>query len=433
MPKRMIFHAPYPIPENPTAASRLRPKMMRAAFEELGYQVFDLSGNVKQRRQKYRSLQRLLKKGVEFEFLYCENSTAPNLFADGIRNGLAPFLDYSIHRLARKHQIPVGVFYRDVYWKYRAQEDGHYDVRKALLKLSSFSHLAFTAAADTCQRFDLIGYRHNRIHFFLPSEKMGEILRLKPSQYSALPPGYGLNPNPEFLSSVNTDKQEANPQKQSVDGTQTVNSVHPDNKTESNSHNQLTKTPQSANQNQPASSSGNLRIFYVGALGDHYRIEKAWSAVQEVGARLRICTGAEHWEQNSSKYRALGQNQIEIVHGASHQLEPHYQWCNLTLLLVEPSAYRSFASPVKLFEYLGHGKPVLVSAGTNAARIVEKFQAGWILDYDQQAISRLLTHLQTHPEEIQEKTLAAQAAAAQITWISRAKQVAQTLSPTSFQ
>lgn len=113
----MVFHAPYPLDPDPAAASRLRPLRMRRAFEEIGYEVMDISGAVAQRRAGLRRLKELLASGRRPDFLYCENSTQPNALATSLRTGVAPLLDYSIMRLARRRGVPVGVFYRDAYWR----------------------------------------------------------------------------------------------------------------------------------------------------------------------------------------------------------------------------------------------------------------------------------------------------------------------------
>ena len=118
----MIFHAPYPMELNPTSASRLRPLRMREAFKQIGYDVVDLSGSTPQRKASMKHLKELLRSGKKPDFLYSENSTQPNVFSTTIRDGFAPTLDTRIMRMANNSKIPVGMFYRDIYWKFSSEK-----------------------------------------------------------------------------------------------------------------------------------------------------------------------------------------------------------------------------------------------------------------------------------------------------------------------
>ena len=61
---------------------------------------------------------------------------------------------------------------------------------------------------------------------------------------------------------------------------------------------------------------------------------------------------------------------VQVVHRSGAELEQLYDNADACVLFVQPDPYREFAAPVKLFEYLGHGKPVIASAGTLAAQVV---------------------------------------------------------------
>lgn len=185
--KRMIFHAPYEIPETANSASRLRPRIMRETFARLGYEVFDLSGDVSRRRILKKQLRRSLKRGVKYDFLYFENSTQPNLFADSLKKGIAPFLDHSIHRMCKSYGIPVGVFYRDMYWRFR--KDLHNSIT------------FWNRVTDLVQRLDWFIYRRNRVQIFLPSKAMGAYLDLK-----GFKPVQELPPGAEIIDSPVVDK-----------------------------------------------------------------------------------------------------------------------------------------------------------------------------------------------------------------------------------
>lgn len=362
MSKAMIFHAPYPMETNPTSASRLRPLRMREAFKTLGYDVIDVSGTTPQRRQALKSLRKTLRSGLRPDFLYSENSTQPNLFATSIKDGFAPTLDYQIMRQAHRHNIPIGVFYRDIYWRFP-----QFAAKDLIGRISPLLH-----------RLDMCGYQRNNAHLFLPSLKMAEVMGLDASDsFSALPPAGdddNVLPLPEPL--------------------------HP------------------------------LRLFYVGGIGGHYRLDKLIQAIAgNRNINLELVTRKSQWQTAIQADSNLKSENIHPHHLDSWQLAPLYAQSHIAVLLVEPTTYWDFAAPVKLFEYISRGRSILVSAGTEAARIVSKYDTGWVVDYEDEAIANILRHLQEHPEEIAEKAAKAAAAAKENTWTTRAHQVAQTLCP----
>lgn len=356
----MIFHAPYPLDPNPMAASRLRPLRMRRAFEEIGYEVVDISGTVAQRRARRRRLKALLSSGERPEFLYCENSTQPNALATSVRTGFAPVLDYSIMRLAHEHAVPIGVFYRDAYW------------RVSGLRAKGL----YGRVSDLLQRADLLGYRRNGAHFFLPSTAMSPLLGLTGSDsFSALPPG--------------ADAGRVLP--------------------------------------LPPREEG-LRLVYVGGIGRHYDVSALAAALARVnGVTLDLVVQRAQWHEALRRDPRLSQKAIRVLHRTANELEPVYARAGVGVLAVKPSRYWDIAVPVKLYEYLSHGRPIIATRGTEAGRIVEADGTGWVVDYDDDALVSLLEDLRDHPEEVESRARAARSMTAGNTWADRARTAADVL------
>ena len=146
------------------------------------------------------------------------------------------------------------------------------------------------------------------------------------------------------------------------------------------------------------------------------------------GTSLTICTRPDQWEAAGDQYADLVEaagDRIEVVHRSGEELTALYERADLCVLFVEPDPYREFASPVKLYEYLGRGKPVIASQGTLAAEVVGAAGAGWTLPYDATVLSGLLRRLLQHPQEVAEAAGRARQARQEHTWLSRARTVAQ--------
>lgn len=355
--KTVVFHAPYPLEENYASGSRLRPTQMRQAFQNLGYEVYEITGNPAQRAAAFRQLKKEIKAGKKIEFVYGENSTQPNLLASSIKKGLAPFLEARIFSYFHRQQIPVGIFYRDIYWKFPEGLAGIPLWQRSLCKL--------------LYRFDLWAMSRARVHLFLPSGEMAAYVPYPTSLCSPLPPGAMV--------------------KESL-------------------------TP------------AGLHIFYVGGLGAHYGITKALQAVgKTANVELTMCVRKEQWEAYRAELSPYMNERIQIVHGSAKELAPYYDAASLGLLFMEPNEYRRFAVPIKLYEYLGYGKPIIASEGTLAGEVVREKGIGFTIPYKQENLVALLEDLAANPQKLADVTERVQKVREGETWEARAKSAAAVL------
>lgn len=169
----MIFHTPMTLDQRGASASKIRPVRMLEAFKEDGYEVFEISGPAKTRRQQIKRLKRRMRNGLRPEFLYSELSSMPMAMTEPLRKGIHPFLDFSFFRFCRAHGVPVGAFYRDIYWRFNSSE----------------SKTAYHRLADPFFRLDEFLFPHCLNVLFLPSLRMGEYIRFPRNAMVALPPG----------------------------------------------------------------------------------------------------------------------------------------------------------------------------------------------------------------------------------------------------
>lgn len=103
--KRIIFYLPYSFGDL-NSGSRVRPYKMYNAFLKLGYTVDLIAGTPKERIAKYKEV---LSARKNYSFCYAEASTYP----------LNPPYDYRILLGIRRMGVPIGIYYRDAYWKFK--------------------------------------------------------------------------------------------------------------------------------------------------------------------------------------------------------------------------------------------------------------------------------------------------------------------------
>ena len=157
------------------SGSQIRPVKMLEAFKSLGCEVDVVMGTGKDRRQQIKQIKQKIKEGKRYDFVYSESSTYPTMFAYGVKDAfMYPLLDFSFFSFCKKNSIPIGLFYRDIYWKFPKMINKPF-IKKLFLNIM--------------HRFDLLVYQKYIDVLYLPSKKMGEYLNFNFEPIKLLPPG----------------------------------------------------------------------------------------------------------------------------------------------------------------------------------------------------------------------------------------------------
>lgn len=115
---RLIFHIPLKIDRNDPSASQIRPQKLMKAFTELGWEMDVVEGCARERKRQISIIKDKIRKGVHYDFCYSESSTMPTLLTEPHHLPTHPCLDFGFLAFCRRNGIPVGLFYRDIYWQY---------------------------------------------------------------------------------------------------------------------------------------------------------------------------------------------------------------------------------------------------------------------------------------------------------------------------
>ena len=68
--KKCIFYLPYKLDKNAASARMLRPRKMIQAFQDIGYDVFVISGVSCERRKLIRTVKHTIRNGEKYDFMY---------------------------------------------------------------------------------------------------------------------------------------------------------------------------------------------------------------------------------------------------------------------------------------------------------------------------------------------------------------------------
>lgn len=362
--KNMVFHTPYPLDPHASSASGIRPVQMRNAFASLGYTVWEVTGHTQARKKAIERVTRAMSDGIHFDFCYSESSTMPLTMTEPNHVPLNPFFDFAFLRRLRRSGVKVGHFLRDIYWLFPAYRTAVPFPKRSVAQLA--------------YRWDVRNYQTSVDRLYVPSLGMASYLDINADLIEALPPGHS------WMTPV-------------------------------------------------LGPSTGAHLFYVGSISSHYKLHTLVEAVSRSSAAgadvsLTICTPPAQWDLMRPEYARLLSPAVRIVHGHGDAIKSHYEETNIGALLMEPDEYRDFAAPVKLFDYLGSGKPILATAGTFAGDLVAREGIGWSLPYETDAVASWLTRIAHAPALLAERRREVEVARQLHTWEARAAHVANDLS-----
>lgn len=368
----MIFYYPAPLANDPQSGSQVRPIKMLEAFRSLGYDVYQITGTLEERVEKIAQLIKNLSRepNLQYQFFYGESTTAPPIVRDKTLHIGRALYELWIFRQLRDQRIPLGLFYRDIHWKFD-QYKNNVQWYKRLVSYPLFY-------------YELYWYACHLNYLFLPSIEMRKAIPFfkDVSRIAPLPPGCSEPTNPNY--SCGTPP---------LDGT-----------------------------------TARLRLLYVGGIVPPlYDIRPVLRVVRTNSAlRLTISCRKQEWISWRDVYGQFLSSTIHVIHAKEPELQSLYCQNDISLLFYPPHEYRSLTIPLKLMESLSFGVPVIVSGHTEAARFVQTERVGWVV-YSLEEFEHLLTHLANNPVEIKKMRDRVLFVRSQHTWRQRAKQVADLL------
>lgn len=360
--KKCIFHIPNFVDQNRKSGSQIRPLKMLKAFQSLGYDIDIVMGYGSERKVQIEKIKEKIRSGVVYDFAYSESSTMPTLLTEKNHLPTYPFMDFGFFRFLRSHGVKIGLFYRDIYWLFPM-----YD--KTVSPVKSF-------IAKRFYNYDVKQYARLLDILYLPSVRMKNYIpEIDHLHIEPLPPAMDLV---EHL-----------PTRQKQD-------------------------------------SEFLKIFYVGGLGENYNLEMIFRvANQNDFIKFVVCCREAEWKENASIYEKYLNDRVTVVHKSGSELDAYLDEADIANIFINPAEYWKFAMPVKLFEYMQHLCPIITTRGTEVANFVYENDIGWVIDYDDEDLTKALHHIHTHRDEVVEKSENMIPALKENTWVARAQKVVE--------
>lgn len=369
MKKKCIFHIPFKIDKNYAAASQIRPMKMIQAFKDIGYDVDVVSGYGKERKEKIKVIKNNIKKGIKYDFIYSESSTEPTLLTEKNHLPIFPLMDFSFMKFCKKNNIKIGLFYRDIHWKF-----DQYKQSVGFLKRT---------VAYIFYYYDLFMYNKILDVMFLPSIEMGKYI---PLRYN-----YERMKLPSGCDYINCED------------------------------------------NQYKVYNDKINIFYSGGLGKLYDLELVFKVINEdENYTLTVVCRENEWKSVENKYKKYINSRIKILHLKDKELDEEAKNADVFCLLTKPSQYWKFAMPMKLFYYLSHKKPIIAVKGGIGGRFIEENNIGYTCEYELDSIKNKLKEIYEHRSELEFKFKNMNEVFERNTWEQRAREVKDELMKSNF-
>lgn len=330
--KKVIIYYPFPLRE-PKSGSTVRPIKMLQAFKELAQEkkikIIDIVGESSERNNKIKQLCKNVDP-KDILFCYIENSTLPIWLTDKDHLPRRPLLEFKLFSYLSRNNIPIGLFYRDIYWLFK-DEYPLKGLKRLIMKC--------------IYRMELYFYKSYVTHFFLPSIEMNKYTKFKDDKVYALPPGSEIRIR---------------------------NIIEPSNK------------------------KGLLTIIYVGGISEKYGLDILLKAVALLNSpiirvRLILVCRENEFKKYINKFKPyLNKPWLEIFHAHGSGLDSIYEQADIAVIPRLRTIYNDFAVPVKLFEYVSYGLPIVATNCTAQAKIIKEQKLGIITHDDERSLARAI-------------------------------------------
>lgn len=315
--KKIILYFPYSLSKE-TSGSMVRPSKMKKAFKQYAnenqLEYILIEGEQKERNNQLQKIYREVDP-KEIEFVYMENSTLPLLLTEKDHIPRFPFVDIHFFRFLKKHDIPLGVFYRDVLWKFNI-----YSLKGIKRKMAIFFY-----------KLELSIYKKFVKVLYLPSFEMNKYVKFPSDKVFVLPPA-------------------------------------------AEQRNLIIK--KSENDLKTFIYVGGLSEYYaIPLLIDTFMKYNK----EQIKAKLIVVCRKDEYRQKEYLFTEIkNKSWFQMFHAFGEDLNEIYKLADVGVVATNKNNYTDFAVPVKLFEYISFQLPVLATNCLAQSQIIKEDKIGVI-------------------------------------------------------
>jgi glycosyltransferase involved in cell wall biosynthesis len=174
------------------------------------------------------------------------------------------------------------------------------------------------------------------------------------------------------------------------------------------------------------------QLIYVGGVSERYgsellsKVQKVVAANQDI--ILDLVTRKSEFQSLPDKvHQRFQSDNVTVHHVSGDDLIPLYKRADAGIIPLIPDSYNNIAMPVKLYEYLSYGLPVITTNLNEVASFVQSTDCGIVCNADSDDLAQAIITLSKDNQLYQQKQQNAVQALKENRWINRAKKVASDL------
>ncbi len=343
------------------SGSSVRPQRLYKAFLDLGIDVKLISG--------IGNKKNIRKNAVKDALEYLKEETPDICYIEPPSGPLFFNCDRKLIKLLYKKEIPIGLFYRDAYWKF--PEFAGKNISK------SFVDKVKEIIIRVMQQRDYKLYKKCCSKVYFPTELMASYFDFPDK--SELPPGCFVPENTE----INEKKDEI------------------------------------------------VTAIYVGGATKRYGLPLIINSVKllnnnNIKIHIKVVCSEKSWNDFKAENRNLFEkdlNCIEVLHLSGAELSRHYMLSDFGIIPLQKNEYNDFAFPIKLSEYLSYQLPIVTTDCTETADFVSENDIGIIAKDNEKDFAEALLKMATDSKLRNQYKINCIKARNDNLWITRAEKV----------
>ncbi len=363
--QRILFLYPVKLSSlPPDSAPAIRPRMLLEGLRLLKLEPILLDGSPQEILHSLRDLNM-----KEIKFAYGENLTIPLFLSEGKKHFLNNWHRWTrIFSILKRHGIPAGFFIRDIYWRFPHLLKRHYNT-------------AQIAALIPAYMLEYQLYYRFAKRIYVPTLEMARYLPLHSmlrEKFVPLPPG--TDPDPLETTYM----------------------------------------------------KGKLDLVYFGGIVNTYEMPPVFSLMKREipGINWHFFVRKEEWKEIVERYGPFHNDRVNVYHVDRREIRKRLTSLSPVMIYfpLPGCRYNTFNRNLKIMDAISWGIPIILPEANSHAEPVKRFDAGWVIKYDEEKLKRLIVHLAENPGEIEKKKKNAEKWAEEERWERRAITIAETLS-----
>lgn len=313
---RVLYITYIDFDDSGASGSSMRPKKMYNAFINQGYDVKLLECQQNRSRERKRKVCEVLK--------WLENNTADFCYIESPSGPIFHKADLNLIKKVHEMNIPIGYFCRDAFWLFKDKmRDVPFFKRNAIIWLNK------RAIKTIRENVDIV---------YLPTESGIELFNFAHfKRMGLLPPASECN----------------------------------------------------LNSNGAIQRKCQHTCIYVGAVSEVdgtfdllHAFKLLNSTMQHEKYRLILVARQAEWKKICDEFdEPIDNNEwLSVYHTSQDELANLYNRSDIAIIPRKANKYIDISMPIKLFEYMGYGKPIISTERLETAKIIRKYKCGIICE-----------------------------------------------------